>query len=413
MSLRKAIVVSALWLLSLARGVVAQVGSVPVAIQELRQNPLNVVGLMYSSGVGGMRAGSGAVIRHPKVILSCAHLVYSDLENSPIFPWRTENYWFHDWNSSLPPALSDGRLLRGYYFFSSYASFAERYHINGQQTFANDFVAHFSYEDLARGGFGGYWPEGKGALLSNQAKTIAGYPSGLYGGGDPRRYLLHRTGPFANPMVQQLDNYLTLVDVSAGPGNSGGPVFVSDGTSDYFAGVYIAGLEKSRGDSADVIGVYGMTSASWELVEKAIADADRADPLWQFSVGATPKIGVAGREEQIRNNDRSPRIMDDTDFGSVLAGSQEVTRQFSITNMGTAVLQITKPVRAMPLQRGARAYFRVVKQPAGEILPGATSILRVRFSSSRFGDFYSQINIESNDAGAQPFSFVVRAKRSK
>src|SRR5260221_4172749 len=126
-----------------------------------------------------------AVIKHPKVVISCAYVAFDE---TSLNPWLSNNRWRQAWNFSAAPTVSQGQLLRGYWHFANYSSAVNSYGQNSGQAFDLDVTAHYSYENLAGGGAGGYWEDGSPVLESDSSKLITGYPSGLYSWGDPNEY---------------------------------------------------------------------------------------------------------------------------------------------------------------------------------------------------------------------------------
>ena len=211
-------------------------------------------------------SGSGAVVRNPRVVFSCAHVVF---DKAAADPWLVNPRWHRAAALTSIPPTSAGQHLRGYQYFSGYTTAAQR-SINSAGTFAQDFVVHYAFEDTAGGGFAGHWNDGVGALKSSRQKLITGYPNGLYSSDDGRRFLMHQTGPFFRAFESSSGTYLLISEVSTGPGNSGGPAWVSDGSQYLYAGVLVSGLQRSTGSSTDAAGVYGVDSSSNSLIEAAI-----------------------------------------------------------------------------------------------------------------------------------------------
>jgi hypothetical protein len=260
------------------------VASWPLAAQPYTASPITAGSYTtYPYNFTGMLTmpnsqGSGAVVKNPRVVYSCAHLVF---DTSAVDPWLSGVRWYRAWASGSWPS-SNGQPLRSYYYIVGYASSALK-DKSSNGSYSQDFVVHYAYENTANGGFAGSWEDGVSQLKLGSTKLITGYPSGIYKSqpGDSRTYLMHQTGPFNNPLPVISDDFLQLSEVSAGPGNSGGPVWVSDGAQYYFAGVVVSGRQRSIGDSDDIVGVYGVDSSSASLIDAAIAasSATVAAPL--------------------------------------------------------------------------------------------------------------------------------------
>ncbi|HEY1111524.1 MAG TPA: hypothetical protein VGE76_22910, partial [Opitutaceae bacterium] len=152
--------------------------------------PYNFTGMITVPNFG---SGSGAVVRHPKVVFSCAHVVF---DKSAVDPWLSNVHWHRAWESGTAPSFSGGQTLRSYYRYTGYAA-AARAQQNSSQSFSMDFVVHYAFENTAGGGYAGWWNDGVSQLKSStRTKLITGYPAGLYPGGNSGKYLMHRTGPF-------------------------------------------------------------------------------------------------------------------------------------------------------------------------------------------------------------------------
>jgi hypothetical protein len=232
--------------------------------------PYNFTGAVRSSK--GM--GSGAVVRNARLVYSCAHVVFDSTKTDP---WLTGIRWYRSYNSSTYPSTTGGQLLRSYYFFTGYAT-AANFSSSAPSTYALDFVVHYAYENTANGGYGGFYSNGTTMLQSSYQKMITGYPAGLYSDGDTRQYRMHKTGPFTRAATVSSGDYVRLSEVSTGSGNSGGPIWINNGSDWYFAGVLVSGLERSVGASSDSAGIYAVDFSADSLIEKAITDSTDRGP---------------------------------------------------------------------------------------------------------------------------------------
>lgn len=253
------------------------IGAASSAYEEY---PYNLTGMILVGGRSGSLhgLGSGAVVRNRRVVFSCAHVVFL---KQAADPWLTNVRWHRAIAPSSEPPLSAGQPLRGYIKWRGYANAegTSRLALNDPASFERDFVVHYAFEDTAGGRFAGYFEDGVHALKSTRPKLITGYPAGLYSSNDIRTYLMHQTGPFSRPYESISGTYLQVSEVSAGPGNSGGPVWVMDGSQYLFAGVHVSGLNRSLGRRTDQAGVYGVDSFSNSVIEAAIRATGSSDPL--------------------------------------------------------------------------------------------------------------------------------------
>lgn len=266
----------------------------PIPSDSYTAYPYRFTGLMVNSKY----TGSGAVVKSPRVVFSCAHFVF---DATAVDPWITGSRWHNAWSSGSFPATGSGQLLRGYYYMAGYA--AEALISNRTiEAYSLDFVVHYAYEDTAKGGFAGIWPidDAMSALTSQQPKLVTGYPAGLYPVGDSRRYLMHSTGPFTRAFSQGSFSNLLIPRVTAGPGNSGGPVWVSDGTQYYYCGVVVAGSQIQTGDTLDRLGVTGLYAGNTKLIDDAIVSSGSV---------ATPVITAQPTSRRVNEGDSASFIV--------------------------------------------------------------------------------------------------------
>jgi hypothetical protein len=294
--------------------------------------------------------GSGAIVRHPRIVVSCAHVVFDDFLNTAATGWTNQNDFNLAWNGDSAPDAEDALPLRGYIRFARYATNSlnpKKYNL----AFSEDFIAHFSYSDLTASAPAAYWPNGVTALKSTALKRITGYPSGLYQVGDPLEYRLHRTPDFSTKLSVELGRYLGAVGPSTGSGNSGGPAWVYDAANRQwkFAGVLVSGLETSQGDPANEIGVVGADSAPWSLVTAAI-QASGGAPLVQPAVFNTSATLPAAIPDANRSGVTFP-------FDVRVAGKRLTTLRITLTSDHTYAEDLEVALRA-PSGRSVVIAFR-------------------------------------------------------
>lgn len=250
--------------------------------------PFSMTGLIDS----GDYTGSGAVVRHPRIVVSCAHVVYDETLGTAAGAWTLQSRFYRAHLAGTFPTTG-GVALRGYMRWGTYASYVTTLGGDSNEAFSTDFVAHFTYSDIVTGAAAPFWTDGVAALNSNRQKGITGYPAGLYPSGSPNEYRMHTTGVFTQRLIPVLGRYLEATGPSTGSGNSGGPAWVFDSaTSTWrFAGVLVSGDEIATGGSSNMIGVTAADSAAWSLVASAITAATTTTPapLRAYAAAGLPR----------------------------------------------------------------------------------------------------------------------------
>ncbi len=201
-------------------------------------------GLVTSRFSSGNFRGSGVIARDPRLVYSCAHVLYED------GVWATSYKFHRAYHAQSSPASTDGASPRGFRYFTQYEPNLSQYGDNSYEAFSVDFVVY--YADSSFGDAVGYWLDGGNVLRSNRWKRIVGYPSYLHYNGQQGYCYQHATDWFSNEAVQWKEAYHRFTGVSTGPGNSGGPLFVHDSVNDqeYLAGIVVSGLSDSVGTCA-------------------------------------------------------------------------------------------------------------------------------------------------------------------
>ena len=202
----------------------------------------------------GEFSGSGVAISQ-KVVLSAAHVFF----NEETLDWYLNPF---QWNIRHSPFNQSYDIsARSYRHFSDYAEATRRFDDvpldstkgNSHEMFNLDAICLIYFEDVAFGGWAGW---GSNRIDDDAFKMIVGYPVLNYSSFDPRRQTMHSTSLSGSPaefIFQNYDDrlgfttrlYLTE-DLSAGSGNSGGPVFAllnfSSGIDWGVVGIFVGGF---------------------------------------------------------------------------------------------------------------------------------------------------------------------------
>jgi len=290
-------------------GVRGQVVPLPVEPGRIESDPRYRLTGLIDAYYG---TGSGAVVAHPRVVLSCAHVIYD-----PDFRrWLSGARWFRGYNESSGPERADGQVLNGYFYWRAYAGAfraaerARRRPFGGLRAIAREFnldaVAYFSYrDDLGNGEFASAFDDGAPALRTGAEKWITGYPGGRYEEGDPLEYRQHVTGPISEPLrreVRTAPRYLTLDDFAeTGSGNSGGPVWMQDSSGEYaVVGILVSGAE-SETEGFSSIGVHATSARSRQLVDRAVETTGLESAVSSVSASfADSPVEIPDAETRVR-----------------------------------------------------------------------------------------------------------------
>lgn len=150
-------------------------------------------------------------------------------------------------------------------------------------------------------------------------------------------------------------------------------------------------------------GAAGLRSATL-----SISNDDSNENPYNFAIqgtGVDPKINVTGNGLSILDGDTTPSAADGTDFGSQSVAAGTVVKMFTITNAGTAVLNVTN----IALSGGQALDFAV----AGITLPAsiaahASATFTITFNPSGLGLRATTVNITNNVPANNPYNFAIQ-----
>lgn len=120
-----------------------------------------------------------------------------------------------------------------------------------------------------------------------------------------------------------------------------------------------------------------------------------------------PVVQVRGGGLAIQHGDRTPRVVDGTGFGTVVAPDGVRERTFEIVSAGSANLN----VRSVTLENAAPG-FRVVEAGLGRLGAGLTRAIRVSYTGSALdgvGVKTAELVIVTNDPATPVYRIMVRA----
>ena len=119
------------------------------------------------------------------------------------------------------------------------------------------------------------------------------------------------------------------------------------------------------------------------------------------------EIALSGNRMDIANGDSTPGTADHTDFGSTTVAGGTVARTFTITNSGTAALNLTGTPKVVVSGPNA-GDFAVTLDPTAPVAEsGGTTTFQVTFDPSASGPRTATISIANDDADENPFTFAI------
>jgi uncharacterized delta-60 repeat protein len=160
------------------------------------------------------------------------------------------------------------------------------------------------------------------------------------------------------------------------------------------SGLSLPGSGQLRARARAAGGAYCSSSS---LIEQTV--------MFSFAI---PEIAVSGNGQGIVNGDTTPSTADYTDFGSVNVTGGSVARTFTITNSGTAALNLTGTPPNYVTISGSAA-FSVTQEPASASLAanGSTQTFQITFDPATPGTHNATVSIASDDADENPFTFAL------
>ena len=155
------------------------------------------------------------------------------------------------------------------------------------------------------------------------------------------------------------------------------------------------------GDQTVTITATGGPGAPWNVI------SDTADIVVEDTNG--PEIDVRGNGQTITDGDLTPDRDDHTNFGTVVAIGETVTRTFTVHNYGDAALNLSGAIISGP---NAGDFSPVTEQPYTPVPGGGTTNFRVTFAPGPgMGVRYATITIANNDTNENPYSFAIQGTK--
>lgn len=220
-------------------------------------------------------------------------------------------------------------------------------------------------------------------------------------------------------LVQSLTHSFTIFNFGTGPLQLESPqrVTIAGIRAERFTIVaYPVGLIMPGGSSTFSIR-FDPVDTLLSNVTVTILNDDANEGEYTFKIKArglvAPDIQVLGKHgTAILDGDSTPTGSDGTGFSSVNVANRRRVRDYTITNNGSAVLNLlsfdsgpSNFVRITGLNAGE---YTVVWQPAASVQPGQTTTFRIRFNPSAEGWRIATVQVRSDDPDEGTFDFSVR-----
>jgi len=207
-----------------------------------------------------------------------------------------------------------------------------------------------------------------------------------------------------NPSAPGQAVTLTATVTSGGnPVTLGTVTFVADGSTILAANVPVNSSGQAVATISGGFTVAGSPHAIQATYPGATGFASSSGTLsgGQVVIAPAPEIAVSGNSVDIVDGDATPSLADHTDFGSQDVSSGTVVRTFTISNSGTASLNVTS------ITAGGDFTVGGITLPAAVPASGSTTFT-VTFDPSAVGTHPATVSIANDDADENPFTFEVR-----
>ena len=159
--------------------------------------------------------------------------------------------------------------------------------------------------------------------------------------------------------------------------------------------------------SATLTGLMLGSTYHYRLTAANAVGTSRTEDMTFTTPPPTPEIALSGNGVDIGNGDATPNAADHTDFGGTAVNDGAVVRTFTISNSGTAALNLTGAPKVAVSGANA-ADFTVTLDPGTPVAAGGGSTtFQVTFDPSAPGPRTATLSIANDDADENPFTFDI------
>ncbi|WP_299365587.1 choice-of-anchor D domain-containing protein, partial [Winogradskyella sp.] len=121
-----------------------------------------------------------------------------------------------------------------------------------------------------------------------------------------------------------------------------------------------------------------------------------------------PEINIQGNSNTIADEDTTPDVSDDTDFGNVATAGGTDTHTFTIENNGTLGLNLTGSSPYVSISGTNAADFTVTSIPSASIAASGSTTFQITFDPSADGIRTASVSIANDDSDENPYNFNIQ-----
>ncbi|MDY6951382.1 MAG: choice-of-anchor D domain-containing protein [Thermodesulfobacteriota bacterium] len=195
---------------------------------------------------------------------------------------------------------------------------------------------------------------------------------------------------------------LTVTNVTAS-----GLSNVSNFSLDTATPINVAGGGTSTFDISFDVGAEGAFSLDMDIANND-SDEDPYD-IHITGTGASPEMDVSGLGISIADGDSEPSSADDTDFGAVNVDGGTNPNTFTITNSGTAELNLSVGEPRVTIGGPHGADFTLTTDADASVASGGgTTTFTITFDPSATGPRTATVSIANDDSDENPYDFTIQ-----
>lgn len=186
------------------------------------------------------------------------------------------------------------------------------------------------------------------------------------------------------------------------------PTISGTGAAHFSISSFPSTLTISPGNSTTFSIKFDPSATGNKIAIIKIPNNDSDENPYNFYVqgkGIDEEIDIRGNGISITNNDTTPSISNDTDFGTFYINAAAVTKTFTIYNTGTTTLTISNPTITGP----NAGDFNIVTNPNATLIgAGVSKTFVVRFTPNTGGLRKAIITIANSDYDENPYTFTIQ-----